>query len=65
MATQSPGFNIIEEYTLDKANAAVGAKTDDNKPAEKMSHVGNVETNTLARTDLQQSENKMTRLLLY
>ena len=60
MATQSPGFNIIEEYTLDKANAAVGARTGDNIPAEKMSHVGNVETDTLVRADLQRSENTMT-----
>ena len=59
VATQSPGFNIIEEYTLDEANAAVGAMKGDNKPAEEMSHVGNVETDTLVCTDLQRSENTM------
>ena len=60
VATQSPGFNIIEEYTLDEANAVVGAKTGDNKPTEKMSHVGNVKTDTLVRADLQRSENMTT-----
>ena len=59
MASQSPGFNIIEEYTLDEANAAVGAMKGDNKPAEETSHVGNVETDTLVRPDLQRSENTM------
>ena len=59
MVSQSPGFNIIEEYTLDEANAAVGATKGDNKPAEETSHVGNVETDTLVRPDLQRSENTM------
>ena len=60
MATQSAGYNIIEEYTLDEANAAVGAKTGDNKLVEKMSHVGNVEIDTLVHADLQRSENTTT-----
>ena len=59
MATQSPRFNIIEEYTLDEANASVGATKGDNKLAEETSHIGNVETDTLVHMDLQRSENTM------
>ena len=29
VATKSPGFNIIEEYTLDEANASVGTEKGD------------------------------------
>ena len=57
MATQSPGFNIIEEYTLDEANAAVGAMKVDKKPAEETSHAGKVETDTLVCTEFQRSGN--------
>ena len=43
VSTQSPGFNIIEEYTLDDANSAVSANKGNRKPPEHMSQVGNVE----------------------
>ena len=55
VATKSPGFNIIEEYTLDEANAAVGTKRGDNKPALEVSHAGNVETDTVVHTDFPES----------
>ena len=57
VATKSPEFNIIEEYTLDEANAAVGTKKCDNKSAEEVSHAGNVETNTVVHTDCPESGN--------
>ena len=35
VATKSPGFNIIEEYTLDEANASVGNEKGDTNPVRK------------------------------
>ena len=56
VATQSPGFNIIEEYTLDNANAALNVDKDNRKPEENTSRAGYVETDTLARKDVQRIE---------
>ena len=44
VATKSPGFNIIKEYTLDKANSTVGAPQDKSEPDNQNLHPGNVET---------------------
>ena len=59
VATQSPGFNIIEEYTLDDANSAVSTDKGNKKPPEYMSQVGNVETDKLSHKNLQCSESTM------
>ena len=56
VATQSPGFNIVEEYTLDDANSTVSADKDNKKPPEHMNQVGNVETDKLCHKNLQCSE---------
>ena len=50
MSTKSPGFNIIEEYTLDEENAAAGVIQSSRKPDEKTCHAGNVETTSLEHT---------------
>ena len=56
VATQSPGFNIIEEYTLDDANTALNVDKGNSKPEENTSHAGNVETDTLAHKDVKRIE---------
>ena len=56
VATQSPGFNIIEEYTLDDANSAASVDKGNRKPPEHTSQVGNVETDKLSHKSLQCSE---------
>ena len=63
VATKSPGFNIIEEYTLDEANAPVGTKKGDTKPVEKLNYAGNVETNAAFRTDIPDLGNCDGRIL--
>ena len=50
VATQSPGFNIIEEYTLDEANAAACVIQGGRKPDKETYHAGNVETTSLEHT---------------
>ena len=47
VATKSPGFNIIEEYTLDESNAAADDIQGSKKPDEGICHVGNVGTTSL------------------
>ena len=47
VATRSPGFNIIEEYTIDKANATADAIKDKGNSASQNLHPGNVETPSL------------------
>ena len=47
MATKSPGFNIIEEYTLDEANITAGATKDKSSSVDQNVHPGNVETPSL------------------
>ena len=59
VATQSPGFNIIKEYTLDDTNSAVSADKGNRKPPEHMSQVGNVEMDKLSHKNLQCSEGTM------
>ena len=44
VATKSPGFNIIKEYTLDKSKAAAGDIQGSKKPDNGTGHAGNVET---------------------
>ena len=50
VATKSPGFNIIEEYTLDESNTAVGDIQGSKKPDDGTCHAGNVETTSLEHT---------------
>ena len=59
VATQSPRFNIIKEYTLDDANSAVSADKGNRKPPEHTSQVGNVEADKLSHKNLQCSEGTM------
>ena len=47
VATKSPGFNIIEEYTLDEANVTAGATKDKSSSVDQNVHPGNVETPSL------------------
>ena len=49
-ATKSPGFNIIEEYTLDESNATAGDIQGSKKPDNGTCHAGNVETTLLEHT---------------
>ena len=56
VATQSPRFNIIKEYTLDDANASLSVEQGDSNSEEISDRSGNVETNTLALKDVQLSE---------
>ena len=44
VATKSPGFNIIEEYTLDEVNVTAGATKDKSSSVDQNIHPGNVET---------------------
>ena len=43
VATKSPGFITIEEYTLDEANLTTGATQDKSKTNNQNLHPGNVE----------------------
>ena len=52
VATKSPGFNIIEEYTLDEQNAQTGAKQEAIKPVVKPDTAGNVETSAMDHTNI-------------
>ena len=47
VATRSPGFNIIEEYTIDEANATADALTDNGSTVSQNLYPGNVETPSL------------------
>ena len=47
VATRSPGFNIIEEYTVDEANAAADATKYKGNSASQNLHPGNVKTPSL------------------
>ena len=47
VATKSPGFNIIEEYTLDEANVTADATKDKSSSVDQNIHPGNVETPSL------------------
>ena len=47
VATKSPGFNIIEEYTLDEANITADANKDKGNSVNQNLHPGNVETPSL------------------
>ena len=47
VATKSPGFNIIEEYTLDEANVTADATKDKGNSVNQNLHPGNVETPSL------------------
>ena len=44
VATGSPGFDIIKEYTIDKANTIANATKDKGNSASQNLHPGNVET---------------------
>ena len=50
VATKSPGFNIIEEYTLDESNTAASDIQGSMKPDDGTCHAGNVETTSLEYT---------------
>ena len=50
VATKSPGFNIIEEYTLDESNTAAGDIQGSKVPDEGTCHAGYVETPSLEHT---------------
>ena len=47
VATRSPGFNIIEEYTLDEANITADALKDKGNMVSQNLYPGNVETPSL------------------
>ena len=47
VATKSPGFNIIEEYTLDEAIVTADATKDKDNSVNQNLHPGNVETPSL------------------
>ena len=47
VATRSPGFNIIEEYTLNEANIAADALKDKGNTVSQNFYLGNVETPSL------------------
>ena len=47
VATRSPGFNIIEEYTLDEANITADALKDKGSMVSQNVYPGNVETPSL------------------
>ena len=47
VATRSPGFNIIKEYTLDEANVVADALTDKGNTVSQNLYPGNVETPSL------------------
>ena len=47
VATRSPGFNIIEEYTLDEANVTADALKDKGSMVSQNVYPGNVETPSL------------------
>ena len=47
VATKSPGFNIIKEYTLDEANVTADATKDKGNSVNQNLHPGNVETPSL------------------
>ena len=49
VATKSPGFNIIEEYTLDEANITADATHDKSQPDNQNLQPGNVGTSSLDR----------------
>ena len=49
VATKCPGFNIIEEYTLDEANVTVRTTHDKSQPDNQSLHPGNMETLSLDR----------------
>ena len=57
MATKSPGFNIIEEYTLDKPNAFAGSKQDATTPMVKPFTAGNVGTSAMDHTNVPETGN--------
>ena len=57
VATKSPGFNIIEEYTIDELNASVGNKKGNNSPAVKLKSAGNVGTIAADHTDIPETVN--------
>ena len=44
VATRSPGFNIIKEYTLDEANITADALKDKSSTVSQNVYPGNVET---------------------
>ena len=50
VAAKFPGFNIIEEYTLDKPNAPAGSNQDAIKPVVKVVTAGNVGTSAMDHT---------------
>ena len=47
VATRSPGFNIIKEYTLDEANITADALKDKGSTVSQNIYPGNVETPSL------------------
>ena len=47
VATKSPGFNIIEEYTIDEANTTADALKDKGSTVSQNVYPGNVETPSL------------------
>ena len=57
VATKSPGFNIIKEYTLDKPNAPAGSKQDAITPVVKPVTVGNVGTSAMGHTNVPETGN--------
>ena len=57
VATKSPGFNIIEEYTLDEPNAPAGSKQDAITPVVKPVTAGNVGTSAMDHTNVQETGN--------
>ena len=59
VATKSPGFNIIEEYTLDKANVTLGTSHDKSQPVDQNLHPRNVETLSLYREPTASTEVKV------
>ena len=59
VATKSPGFNIIEEYTLDEANITAGTTHNKSQPVNQNLHPGNVETLLLDREPTTSTEVKV------
>ena len=60
VATKSPGFNIIEEYTLDKPNASIGGRQSVTIPVVKLDSAGNVGTSAADHTNVPETVNHAT-----
>ena len=59
VATKSPGFNIIKEYTLDEQNASVGSRQDTMTPVVKPVTAGNVGTSAMDHTNVPETGNRV------